>query len=160
MAHFATPRKLSVPTDEKRFKCSGLTGSITLYQENIVIDNRELGFSRSYQLPVGRIRAVMIERKSVFPFATLTLLAAVAAVVARYNGLWFLITLTPSTAQTLSAITLFAAALCAVPTLVRTLFVSVSISWDGEPYSIRLGLVPARRGKQFAKKLQELSAWS
>jgi len=149
-----------VPTVEKRFKCSGLRGSITLDQENIVVDSKEFGISKSYQLPLGRIRAVMIERKSVIPFATVTLLTAVAAVVARYNGLWFLILLAPETAQTLAAIAIFAAALCAVPTLVRILFVSVSISWDGEPHSIRVGLVPARRGKQFAKKLQEVSAWS
>jgi hypothetical protein len=149
-----------VPTVEKRFKCSGLTGSITLYQENIVVDSKELGFSKSYELPVGRIRAVMIERKSVIPFATLTVLAAIAAVVARYNGLWFLILLAPATAHTLSTIAVLVAVLCALPTLVRTLFVSVSISWDGEPHSIRVGLVPARIGKQFAKKLQELSAWS
>ena len=149
-----------MPTAEKRFKCSGLTGSITLNQENLVVDSKEFGFSKSYELPIGRIRAVMIERKSVIPFATLTLLAAVVAVIVRYNGLWFLIPLTPNTAKALSSIGLIAAALCAVPTLARTLFVSVSISWEGEPHSIRIGFVPAQRGKQFAKKLQELSAWS
>jgi hypothetical protein len=149
-----------VSTVDKPFKCSGLTGSVVLYHDNILIDHKEFGLSKTYQLPVGRIRAVMIERKGVIPFATLTLLGAIAAILTRYNSLWFIIELPPARAQILSSVATLATALFAIPTLVRTFFVSVSISWDGDPTSLRIGYVPARRGKRLAKKLRELSSWT
>jgi len=146
-----------LPSHEESFKCGGLVGSINLYNDRMIINSKEWGVSKSYQLPINRIRSVVLERKSVIPFATLTLIAAAATLVARYNALWFLINLTPQNAQTLSSYALLLSIVSAIPTLVRILFVSVSITWDGNPTSFRVGFVPLRPGKRLAQKFQELS---
>jgi hypothetical protein len=132
-------------------------GSINLYYDRMVINSKEWGVSKSYQLPLNRIRSVVVERKSVIPFATLTLIAAATMLVVRYNALWFLVNLTPQNAQTVSSYALFVSVVSAIPTLIRILFVSVSITWDGNPTSFRVGFVPLRPGKRLAQKFQELS---
>jgi hypothetical protein len=132
-------------------------GSINLYNYRMVINSKEWGVSKSYQLPIKRIRSVVVERKSVIPFATLTLIAAAMILMARYNALWFLVNLTPQNAQTVSSYALLVSVASVVPTLIRILFVSVSITWDGNPTSFRVGFVPLRPGKRLAQKFQELS---
>jgi hypothetical protein len=132
-------------------------GSINLYNDRMVINSKEWGVSKSYQLPIKRIRSVVVERKSVIPFATLTLIAAAMILMARYNALWFLVNLTPQNAQTVSSYALLVSVASVVPTLIRILFVSVSITWDGNPTSFRVGFVPLRPGKRLAQKFQELS---
>lgn len=132
-------------------------GSINLYNDRMVINSKEWGVSKSYQLPINRIKSVVVERKSVIPFATLTIIAAATILVGRYNALWFLVNLTPQNAQTVSSCALIVSVVSAIPTLVRMLFVSVSITWDGNPTSFRVGFVPLRPGKRLAQKFQELS---
>lgn len=146
-----------MPSHEESFHCGGLVGSINLYNDRMVINSKEWGVSKSYQLPINRIKSVVVERKSVIPFATLTIIAAAAILVGRYNALWFLINLTPQNAQTVSSCALIVSVVSAIPTLVRMLFVSVSITWDGNPTSFRVGFVPLRPGKRLAQKFQELS---
>ena len=146
-----------MPSHKLSFYCGGLVGSINLYNDRMVINSKEWGISKSYQLPINRIKSVVVERKSVIPFATLTLLAAVTMLVARYNALWFLVNLTPQNAQTMSSYALLVSVVSAIPTLIRILFVSVSITWDGNPTSFRVGFVPLRPGKRLAQKFQELS---
>ena len=142
---------------EESFNCGGLVGSINLYNDRMVINSKEWGVSKSYQLPITRIRSVVVERKTVIPFATLTLIAAATILMARYNALWFLINLTPQSAQTVSSFALLVSVVSAIPTLVRILFVSVSVAWDGNPTSFRVGFVPLRPGKRLVQKFQELS---
>jgi len=132
-------------------------GSINLYNDRMVINSKEWGVSKSYQLPINRIRSVVVERKGVIPFATLTLIAAATTLMTRYNALWFLVNLTPQNAQILSSYALLVSVVSALPTLFRMLFVSVSITWDGNPTSFRVGFVPLRPGKRLAQKFQELS---
>ena len=146
-----------MPSQEESFNCRGLVGSIDLYNDRMVINSKEWGVSKSYQLPINRIRSVVVERKSVIPFATLTLIAAATTLIARYNALWFIINLTPQNAQSISSYALLVSIVSAIPTLIRVLFVSVSISWDGNPTSFRVGFVPVRPGKRLAQKFQELS---
>jgi len=112
---------------------------------------------RSYELPIDRIRTVVVERKSVIPFATATVLAAVSAVVAKYNALWFIINLTPENMTRISTIAFGLMVLCAIPAMSRALFVSVAISWDGQPASFRARFVPARQGRGLAAKFQAIS---
>jgi hypothetical protein len=146
-----------LPSHEKYFNCGGLVGSINLYNDRMVINSKEWGVSKSYQLPIKRIRSVVVERKSVIPFATLTVIAAATILLARYNALWFLVNLTPQNAQTISSYALLVSVVSAIPTLIRIIFVSVSITWDGNPRSFRVGFVPIRSGKRLAQKFQELS---
>jgi hypothetical protein len=147
-------------TLEESFNCSGVTGSIKLYPSKIVIDRKEWGGSKSHELPLKRITAVVVERKSVMPFATLTILAAAAAVLTRYNALWFLVNLTRDNLVMVSSAALAAAVICAIPTVLRTFFVSVSITWDGDPPSFRVSFVSIRRGKRLAKQFQDFTMGS
>jgi len=149
-----------LPALEEPFNCSGLVGSIILHNDRMVITGKEWGISKSYQLPIKRIRSVVVERKSVIPFATLTLLASVVAVITGYNALWFLFNLSLKSAQLASSAALFVAVVCAIPTLFRILFVSVSITWDGDPTSFRVGFVPVHAGKRLVQKFQQSPAWS
>jgi hypothetical protein len=132
-------------------------GSINLYNDRMVINSKEWGVSKSYQLPINRIRSVVVDRKSVIPFATLTLITAATMLIARYNVLWFLVNLTPQNAQTVSSYALLVSVVSAIPMLIRILFVSVSITWDGNPTSFRVGFVLVHPGKRLVQKFQELS---
>lgn len=148
-----------MPAAEESFNCRGVNASISLYRDRIIIDSKEWGVSKSYQLPIGRISAVVIERKSIIPFATLAIFTAAVAVITRYNVLSFLVDLAPETAGMLSSVALFVAVICAIPVLIRILFVSVSIAWDGDPTSFRVGFVLLRPGKRLTSKFQESSTW-
>ena len=149
-----------MPAVEEPFNCNGLVGSIKLYNDRMVIASKEWGISKSYQLPIERIKSVVVERKSVVPFATLTLLSAIVAVIGRYNALWFVVNLSAQNAEGVSSTALFITILCAIPTVFRMLFVRVSITWDGDPTSFRVGFVPVRPGKRLAQKFQQLLGWS
>ena len=149
-----------MPAHADSFNCVGLVGSINLYNDRVLINTNEWGISKTYQLPTERIRSVVVESKSVIPFAILTIIAAAMGFITKYNALWFLANLTPQVAQTLSSGALLLSVISAIPTSVRVLFVSVSITWDGDPTSFRVGFVPRRPGKHLAQKFQELSSWS
>lgn len=150
----------SLPAHDNPFTCGGLVGSIALYDDRMVINSKEWGVSKSYQLPIKRIRSVVVGGKSVIPYAILTLIAGAVGIITRYNALWFLANLTPQVAQVVSSGAFLLSVISAIPTLVRILFVSVSIAWDGDPTSFRVGFVPRRPGKHLAQRFQELSSWS
>jgi len=147
-------------TVEKPFNCRGLNGFINLYRNRMVLESKGWTNSASYELPIERIRAVVVERKSVIPSATLTVLAAAVTLLAKYNALWFLVNLTPENIGKVSSVALLIAVVCAIPTLLRTFFVNVSVTWDGKPATFRVGFVPVRSAKRLAKHFQELSTWS
>jgi len=67
--------------EKKLFTCRGGNLSIRLYSDRMMIYSARWMSPRSYELPIDRIRTVVVERKSVIPFATATVLAAVSAVV-------------------------------------------------------------------------------
>ena len=149
-----------MPPHGDSFNCVGLVGSISLYNDRVVINSNEWGISKSYQLRIERIKSVVVESKSVIPFAILTIIAAAMAIITKYNALWFLVNLTPQVAQTVGSGALLLSAISAIPTAVRVLFVGVSITWDGNPTTFRVGFVPRRPGKHLAQKFQESSSWS
>lgn len=149
-----------MPADEKLFSCRGANLSVTLYANKMIIHDVGWTNPKSYELPVKRIRSVIVDRKSLIPFATITILAAIATVIAKYNALWFLINLTPENIGTMSTIGFLASVVFAIPTLSRAAFVNVSITWDGKPASFRMRLVPAHLGRRLARRFQELSAES
>ncbi len=145
---------------EEAFKCGGLNGSISLYRDRMVINSKAVGVSKTYQLPVNRIRTVVVQRKSIVPFVISMIFTAALAAVIKYNSLWFVIDFPPPVSEFLSSVALLTSIICAVPVLVRVLFVSVTITWDGDPTSFRVGFVPVRPGKRLAKRFQESSIWS
>jgi hypothetical protein len=126
----------------------------------MVLEIRSWTSAASYELPIERIKAVVVERKSVMPFATLTVLAAAVTVLAKYNALWFIVNLAPENVGRVSSVAFLAAAVCAIPTLIRTVFVNVSVTWDGQPATFRIGFMPVSPGKHLAMHFQELSTQS
>jgi len=101
---------------------------------------------------------VIVERKSVMPFATLTVLACISGLVIRYNALWFLIDLS-SVDNKMSAVIFLSALVLGLPTLMRILFVNVLITAStGETWRVRLVAAPS--GRQIATGFQDLSARS
>jgi hypothetical protein len=149
-----------VTADERLLKCRGGFGAITLYVDKMIIDESSWRIAKSYELPVTRIRAVIVERKSVIPFATIMVLIAIATVAVKYNALWFLVNLTPPTAALMSMTMLAICVVSAIPALLRAIFVNVAVTWDGEPSSFRVRFVPAHMGRRLAKRFHEASTGS
>jgi hypothetical protein len=136
--------------------CHGVNGSIVLYPDRMVI--RHGGVTHLHEIPLTQIRAVIVERKSVIPFATVTVLAAAATFLAKYNPIWFLVNLSDKDSTLVSFAALSIAIVFAIPVVLRSAFVNVSVRSEGEPVLVRLGFVPARPAKRLAKRFRELSA--
>jgi hypothetical protein len=144
-------------TEDQLIKCRGANCSIILYQRKMIINEGMLS-GRSYDLPLERIRSVIVDRKSVIPFASATILATIFTLVTKYNALWFLMNLSSANTVGLSTIGLLACIAFAGPTIARAFFVNVNVNWDGQPASFHLGFVSVKRGRRLARRFQELSA--
>lgn len=149
-----------MPDDMELFSCRGGNYSIVIFADRIVIRGAILSGSKTYELPLRRIRSLVVERKTVIPFAAAMLLAIIATLISKYNALWFLVNLSPENRWNLSTIALFAGVLFAVPTISRVFFVNVAVSWNGEPPSFRIRFVPAHLGRRLARTFQEATVAS
>jgi len=141
----------------QEFTCKGLNCSVTLGPDGMIVRGSVWGKPRAQEVPLQLVNAVIVQRKSVVPFAAFTLLSGIAAVVARYNGLWFLYNLTGYEEGLFSDVALVATVLFAIPTISRTLFVNVLISWAGRPKSLLLRFVPVNRSRRLTGLFQRLS---
>jgi hypothetical protein len=119
---------------------------------------RHGGSTHLHEIPLTQIRAVIIERKSLIPFATVTVLAVAAAFLAKYNPIWFLVNLPDKESTLVSIAALSAAIAFAFPIILRSTFVNVSVRSEGDPILVRLRFVPARPATRLAKRFRELSA--
>ncbi len=147
-----------MPARPKEFTCRGINRSVTLHENGMTITADNWRKSKSHELPLNRIESVIVQRKSVVPFASLTIFAAIAAVITRFNALWFIFPLDPPRNLIFSTPPLIAAIVFAIPTLSRAFFVEVVISWEGRPKSFLVRLVPAGRGSRLARHFQRISA--
>lgn len=145
--------------DQECLKCRGV-GTITLCRERMIIDESGWVTVKSHELPVKKIRSVIVERKSVIPFATITVLAAIATAIAKYNALWFLVNLNALTEAWLSMAAIAICVVSIIPTLSRAIFVNVVVTWHGEPSSFRLRFVPTRAGRRLTRRFLEVSTGS
>lgn len=150
---------VTMPEAKELFTCRGGNYAISLYVDKMVIRSG-LTSAKVYELPLGQVRSVIVERKSIIPFATATLLAAIIAVLSKYNALWFVINLTPGEGGQVSTVALLVSILCAIPTIARALFVNMTVRWDGEPSCFHLRFVLSRRGRHLARRFHELSVTS
>jgi hypothetical protein len=144
-----------LPTQEP-CSCHGINGSITLHPDRMVI--RHGGSTRLHEVPITQIRAVIIERKTLIPFATVTVLAVAAAFLVKYNPIWFLVNLPDKESTLVSIAALSVAIAFALPIILRSAFVNVSVRSEGDPILVRLGFVPVRPATRLAKRFRELSA--
>jgi hypothetical protein len=139
---------------EEKVSCRGVNGSIALSQGKV----RVVGLASSTQcqeLAYSDVSAVFVQRKSVVPFATLTILTVVVVLVSKFDLLWFIIDLYP-----ISGFVVWTgcgiAILCAFVALLRLLFVNVLIRSNRGPFLVRL--VPIRSAKRLARRFSEISA--
>ena len=137
---------------DREFNFRGLNYSVTLGPDTMTIGKTRWGKPDSHELPLSRISSVIVRRKSVMPFATLTALGAIATVLIRFNLLWFLIDLSLAERAALSTIPFIMTVLCAIPTVSRALFVEIAISWGGKPESFLVRFVPQQQGRTLAGK--------
>jgi len=147
-----------LPSAEKLIGCRGVNGSISLSKDKMVIRSEGFGSVEFREVALNKVTAVVVERKSVIPFATLTILASMATVSAWYNALWFLINLTEQGILMITSGGLSVAVVCAVPMMFRLLFVNVLVRSEGEPNALIVRLVPVRQAKRLARRFRELSS--
>jgi len=142
---------------EELCSCKGIGGSITLFPDRLLVRHGGPASSHPHEVPLAQVRAVLVERKSVIPFATVTVLALAVAVLVKYNPIWFVANLSDKDSTLVSLSALALSVVFAVPSILRNTFVSVSVSSESEQVPIRLGFVPSRPAKRLAKRFRELS---
>jgi len=145
--------------EEELVKCRGGTRTLTLYRDRLIVSEAGWRAAKFHELPIKCIRAVIVERKSIIPFASIIVLAAIATVVIKYDVLGFLIDLRTQTSW-LSTVALAVCISCAIPALSRAIFVNVTVSWDGGPSPLRVRFVPAYLGRRLARRFREVSVGS
>ncbi len=142
----------------KEFTCKGLNYTVSLDEDSMTLRSTGWVRSSSHELPVDRVKAVIILRKSIVPYAAFTVLSAIAAVLTRFNAFWFLINLSPDQEALLGNIAILATALLAIPSVSRALFVDIVISWSGRPASFLVRFVPADQGRRLTRRFNRLSS--
>jgi len=140
------------------YKCAGWNYAITLDSTSErVIMRHTVGRTRRYEVPMDRIKSIVVERKSVVPFAALTILSALTTLLIGYGPLPYLIGLTPENMGKSTMIGALACMIFALPSISRLLFVNVYVSWDTDPSSLLIRFVPSQSGKRLADVFLEMS---
>jgi hypothetical protein len=148
-----------VSSDESPYICDGGSWTISMDSQNIVLRSKGVLNKLEERIPLDRIGSVIVQRKSVMPFITLAMLAAVVGTIVKYNSIWFLVDLTADISSKGSVVAFLIALLCAVPAMSRILFVNVVITSTGSE-TWRVRFVTAKSGLRLASKFQELAARS
>ena len=142
---------------EEKVSCRGINGSIILSQDKVRVVGLASSSTLPHELAYSDVSAVFVQRKSVVPFATITILIVIAVLVSKYNMLWFVVDLDPISdfiVWTGSGI----AILCVMVTLLRLLFVNVLMRSNRGLFVVRL--VPIRSAKRLARRFSEISSGS
>jgi hypothetical protein len=141
----------------KEFGCKGFNYTVTLGSDRMIIEETKWGRPSSHELLIQSINAVIVRRKSIVPFAAFTTLALIAAVLMKYNSLWFFVNLSPKEEGAFSAAALTVAVLFAIPAMSRAFFVDVIISCAARPKPFLVRLVPAKQGRRLVKRFHGIS---
>jgi hypothetical protein len=149
-----------LPSSEQLIGCRGVNGSINLSEDKMIVRSESFGSVQFREMALNKITTVVVERKSVIPFATLTILAATATALAWYNALWFLINLTQPDILIITVCGFSAAVVCAIPMIFRLFFVNVLVRAEGEPNALIIRFVLVRQAKRLARRFRELSSSS
>jgi hypothetical protein len=142
---------------DESISCRGINGSIKLSKDKMQLIGGGFGSAQSHEVAYSDVLAVVVQRKSVVPFATVTILAFALALIAKYNALWFVIDL-GRTGIFITSIGLAIAILSAVPAILRLMFVNVLVRSSEGPLTLRL--VPIRSAKCLARRFSEMSTGS
>jgi hypothetical protein len=141
----------------KEFGCKGFNYTVTLRSDRMILEETKWGRPSSHELLVQSINAVIVRRKSIVPFAAFTALALIAAVLMKYNSLWFLANLSAEEEAAFSTVALTVAVLFAIPAVSRALFVDVIIYSTGRPKPFLIRFVPAKQGRRLVKRFHAIS---
>jgi hypothetical protein len=133
--------------------CRGINGSVHLFKGKMLVG--EGGLSGTREIPYHEVSAVVVQRKSVVPFAALTILATIVWLLTEYNALGFIVNLTGIDVL-VAPISLAVAILCLILTFLRIFFVNLLIRYAAGSLSLRL--VPFRAAKRLAQRFSEVSA--
>ena len=140
------------------YKCAGWNYAITLDSTSErVIMRHTVGRTRRYEVPMDRIKSLVVERKSVVPFAALTILSALTTLLIGYGPLPYLIGIGSENIGKSTMIGALACMIFALPSISRLLFVNVYVSWDTNPSSLLIRFVPSQSGKRLADTFLEMS---
>ena len=145
----------ALPMQVESVSCRGINGSIILSKDKMTIIGVGLGSAQPHDIRFSDVYSVVVERKSVVPFATAMILAIIVLVIANYNLLWFIINLN-GTEGFITPVALAIAILCGIPTVLRLMFVNVTVRSRSGPLAVRL--VPSRAAKRLARRFSEISA--
>jgi hypothetical protein len=149
-----------LPSAEQLIGCRGVNGSISLSQDKMAIRSEGFGSVQFREMTLNKITSVVVERKSVIPFATLTILATAVTILAWYNAFWFLFNLTQSDILIITSCGLAAAVVCGIPMMFRLLFVNVLVRSEGEPNALIIRFVLVSQAKRLARRFRELTSSS
>lgn len=144
-----------MPVSEEPVSCSGINGSITLFKDRIRIIGGGLSVADVHEIARDDVSSIVVQRKSVVPFATITILAIIVTLVTEYNVIWFV----EGMSRMNGFITPFGlgiALLCLAITILRLLFVNVTLHFGED--SVALRLVTLRSAKRLAKRFSEIAA--
>jgi hypothetical protein len=139
---------------EEPVSCSGINGSISLFNDRIRIVGGRLAVAETHEIACDDVSSIVVQRKSVVPFATVTVLLVILTLISEYNVIWFIDGLT-STNVFIPPFSMGIAILSLAITILRLLFVNVSIN-SGQG-SVVLRLVTLRSAKRLAKRFSEIS---
>ncbi len=153
----AQTAKVSQLSEVKEFTCKGVNYTVTLRSDKMIIKKALSGKADFYELPIQKVAAVIVRRRSIVPFAGFTALAAIATILVRYNALWFLFNLSTWQRETFGTVALLATVLFAIPTVGYALFVDVAITWGDTPKSFLIHFVPAQQGRSLARRFHGAS---
>ena len=142
---------------EEPISCRGINGSINLTKDKLTISGVGLSATQPHDITFSDVSSVMVERKSVVPFTTIMFLAIIVLVIAKYNLLWFIINLY-GVERFITPTVLVIAISCGVSSVLRLMFVNVTIRSRRGQVTVRL--VPSRPAKRLARRFSELSARS
>lgn len=139
------------------YVCDGGNYSVSMSPQTLVVRTKGWRHEPQHQIPLNKVRSVVVERKSLMPVASLATLAGIIGVLVKYNVLWFLFDLNPDISGKISIIPFLTAMLLAVPTIERALYVNVIIaSFTAETWRVRF--VTSNAGKNLAAKFLEFSS--
>jgi len=141
-------------SSKESYICNGGNYSILLQSDWVILRPKAWPKRSLHKIPLRDIRSVIVERKSVMPFATLTVISTIAAIALRFNAFWFVMDLSPN--SRIKVLANLAVLILVAPTLLRLLFVNVVIS-SITLESWRIRFVSARSGKRLVTKFHELS---
>jgi hypothetical protein len=139
---------------EELVSCRGINGSIILSKNKMTIIGVGLGSTQPHDIKFSDVFSVVVERKSVVPFVTATILAIIVLLIANYNLLWFIINLY-RTEWFVTTTALAIAVLCGIPTVLRLMFVNITVRSRSGPLTVRL--VPTGPAKRLARRFSEIS---